>query len=63
MIDDPIVSEVRRVREAHAVRFNFDLDLIFADIKRSEKELRRGGWKFAPIPRRRRGSAMTISNR
>lgn len=53
MIDDPIVSEVRRAREAHAARFGYDLDLIFADIKRSEAELRRAGWKFAPPPKRR----------
>jgi hypothetical protein len=37
-MNDPIVDEVRRVRDAHAARFNYDLDAIFQDIKRREKE-------------------------
>jgi hypothetical protein len=37
-MNDPIVDEVRRVRDAHAARFNYDLDAIFADIKKREKE-------------------------
>ena len=37
-MNDPIVEEVRRVREAHAARFHYDLDAIFRDIKEQEKE-------------------------
>lgn len=37
-MNDPIVDEVRRVRDAHAARFNYDLDAIFHDIKRREQE-------------------------
>ncbi|MFN0053028.1 MAG: hypothetical protein ACKV0T_12655 [Planctomycetales bacterium] len=40
---DPIVDEVRRVRDAHAARFNYDLDAIFQDIKEREKK---SGLKF-----------------
>lgn len=40
---DPIVEEVRRIRDAHAARFNYDLDAIFRDIKEQEK---RSGLKF-----------------
>lgn len=36
-MSDPIVDEVRRVRDAHAARFNYDLDAIFQDIKEREK--------------------------
>jgi hypothetical protein len=36
---DPTVEEIRRVRDEHAARFNYDLDAIFDDVKRSEKEL------------------------
>jgi hypothetical protein len=39
MLNDPIVEEIRRIRDEHAARFNYDLDAIFDDIKRSEKEL------------------------
>jgi hypothetical protein len=37
-MNDPIVEEVRRVRETHAARFNYDIDAIFQDIKKREKE-------------------------
>lgn len=37
MWEDPIVAEVRAVRDAHARKFNYDLDAIFADIKNSER--------------------------
>jgi hypothetical protein len=36
-VNDPIVDEVRRVRDAYAARFNYDLDAIFRDIKEREK--------------------------
>lgn len=34
---DPIVEEVRRAREAHAKRFNYDLDAICEDLRKREK--------------------------
>jgi hypothetical protein len=37
MIDDPIVEEVRKHRQAHAARFNYDLAGIFADLIKREK--------------------------
>ena len=36
-MNDPIVDEVRRIRDAHAARFNYDLDAIYQDIKEREK--------------------------
>ena len=39
-MNDPIVDEVRRVRDAHAARFKYDLDAIFLDIKEREKKSR-----------------------
>jgi hypothetical protein len=39
MVNDPIVEEIRKFRDEHAARFNYDLDAIFDDIKRSEREL------------------------
>lgn len=47
---DPIVDEVRRVRDAHAAVFNYDLDAIFRDIKEQEKK---SGLKFVSYPPRR----------
>lgn len=37
-MEDHIVEEVRRIREEHAARFNYDIDAIFADLKRLEAE-------------------------
>ena len=45
-MNDPIVDEVRRVRDAHAARFNYDLDAIFRDIKEQEKT---SGRKFVSL--------------
>lgn len=42
-MNDVIVDEVRRVRDAYAARFNYDLDAIFQDIKEREKK---SGLKF-----------------
>ncbi len=39
-MNDPIVDEVRRIREEHAARFNYDLWAIFRDIK--EQQARSG---------------------
>ncbi len=36
MMDDPIVAEVRRYRDEHAKKFNYDLDAIVRDIKSRE---------------------------
>ena len=66
-MNDPIVDEVRRVRDAHAAMFNYDLDAIFRDIKEQEKM---SGLKFVSYPPRRTepnkalqptGDAMPIS--
>jgi hypothetical protein len=47
---DPIVEEVRRVREAYAARFNYDPEAIFQDIKRQEQESGRTPGRFEKRP-------------
>ncbi len=49
---DPIVEEVRRGRDAHAKRFNYDLDAIVEDLKKREKEL---GLATVSLPPKRTG--------
>lgn len=49
-MNDPIVDEVRRIRDAHAAMFNYDLDAIFQDIKEQEKK---SGLTFVSYPPRR----------
>jgi hypothetical protein len=47
-MNDPIVYEVRRVRDDYASRFNYDLDAIFRDIKEQEKKSGRTFVSFPP---------------
>jgi hypothetical protein len=35
---DPIVEEVRKIRNDYAAQFNYDLDAIFQDIQARERE-------------------------
>ena len=37
---DPIVAELRRIREAHAKKFNYDLSAIFRDFEEYERALK-----------------------
>jgi len=39
MKKDPIVEEIRRIREAHAAKYNYDLKAICADLKKKGKDL------------------------
>jgi len=47
---DTIVEEVRRVREEHAQRFDYDLKAIFADIKKQQEK---SGREFVRLPAKR----------
>ena len=49
-MNDEVIDEVRAIREAHAAKFNFDLDAIYEDIKRSEVEYTIRGAKFIDPP-------------
>jgi len=49
MINDPVVEEVRKERDAHAAKFNYDLRAIYEDLKKQEKRSKR---KFVTFPPR-----------
>ena len=38
---DPIVDEIRSIREAHAKKFNYDLEAIVEDLKEYERMLKK----------------------
>ena len=48
MIDDPIVAEVRKVRDRHAAKFNYDLDAIYRDLQEKEKASGRTYVRYPP---------------
>jgi hypothetical protein len=35
---DTIISELRKIRDEHSARFNYDLDAIVADLRNREKK-------------------------
>jgi hypothetical protein len=51
MQKDPIVEEIRNIREAHAAKFNYDLKAICADMKKKEKD---SGHTVVSLPPKRR---------
>ena len=58
--DDPIVAEVRRAREEYAAKFNFDLRLIFDDLKHREQEALRAGHTVVSAPPQRANAVTKI---
>ena len=50
MKDDPIVEEIRKIRHAHAEKFNNDVAAIFEDFRRMAKE---SGRQYVSFPPRR----------
>lgn len=48
MRKDPVVEEVRRVRERHAAKLRYDLDAILRDLKEEERQGRRKVVSFPP---------------
>ena len=57
MRDDPIVEEVRRVREEYARQLGYDLRAMAADLRKREQEHRDRLVTFPPKPPRQRDSA------
>jgi len=50
MWKDSIVEDVRKVREEHASKFNYDLDSIYQDLKKQQK---RCGREVISLPAKR----------
>lgn len=55
MKTDPIVEEIRRIRREYVAEFNHDLEAIYKDLKRHERE---SGLKFVRHAPRRLPAAM-----
>ncbi|MBF0141132.1 MAG: hypothetical protein HQL74_12740 [Magnetococcales bacterium] len=61
MWEDPIVEEIRKVREEHAARFNYDLDAIYQDLIRMQQE---SGREYVDLSRKPdQEAASPIDNR
>ncbi len=58
MWEDPIVAEVREIREKLAAKFGFDIKAIFADLRK-----RQGSVGTKLIPQKRRAEATAEADR
>ena len=54
---DPIIEEVRRIREEYAKRFNYDLRAIAADLRKREQRHPERLVSFPPKPAREKKTA------
>lgn len=48
--EDPIVAEVRKVRQEIFARFNYDLDAYFAHLQATAEENRKRGVRYSDRP-------------
>lgn len=60
---DPIVEEIRRIRQEHAARFNFDLDAIFEDLREKERQSKRKIVSRPPRPAQTVAPASRVDRR
>jgi hypothetical protein len=56
---DTIVEEVRTAREAHAARFDYDLEAIYRDLQAQEQQSKRQVVSLPPKRSVHQGSAST----
>ena len=52
---DPIIAEIRAVRDEHAAQFDYDIDAIFRDIRATQETSGRG---YVQFPARRVSSGL-----
>jgi hypothetical protein len=60
MWEDPIVEEVRKARDAHAAKFNYDLQAIYRDLKEQEKQSGRTFVSYPPKHTTKTEKALTV---
>ena len=50
---DPIIAEIRAIRQAYAARFDYDVEAIFKDIRARQEAF---GHQYVRLPARRKVS-------
>ena len=53
MIENEILTEIHRGRAEHARACNYDVDVIFAEMRKDLERLRAEGWKIVSFPPKR----------
>jgi hypothetical protein len=58
--NDPIVEEARNAGDAYMKQFGYDLNAVFADLRRRTDEARRAGKQVVALPPRRVNSKTNL---
>ncbi|MEQ1860741.1 MAG: hypothetical protein ABMA13_12475 [Chthoniobacteraceae bacterium] len=53
MIENEILAEIHRGRAEHARACNYDVNVIFAEMREDLEQLRAEGWKVVSFPPKR----------
>jgi len=53
MIENEILAEIHRGRAEHAHACNYDVDVIFAEMREDLERLRAEGWRVVSFPPKR----------
>lgn len=53
MVDDPILREIRRIREEHAAEFGYDVRAMLRDLKGKQRADEARGVRYVRLPARR----------
>ena len=53
MIENEILAEIHRGREEHARACNYDVNVIFAEMREDLERLRAEGWQVVSFPPKR----------
>ena len=56
---DPIIAELRAIRQAYAARFDYDVEAMFRDLRARQEA---SGREYVRLPARRRVSAAQDQN-
>jgi hypothetical protein len=59
--EDPIVEELHAIRAAHAAKFDYDLERMYADLMEKEKQDPWPKANLPPLARRKRKPVRTVS--
>ncbi len=60
MKENEILAEIHRVREEHARECNYDVDVIFAEMREELKRLQLEGWQVVSSAPREKGTAYCL---
>ena len=58
--ENEVLAEIHRGRAEHARAFNYDADVIFAEMRQDLERLRAEGWKVVSFPPKRTEEASAV---